>query len=67
VAAIRIGEQLGHQIAPGLGPLDQMVVRVDDRQIGFENLLAVAREPIVARGEMPGGRDRCGGRHGFLL
>ena len=27
----------GKQVAPGLGPVDQMMVRIDDRQLGFDD------------------------------
>jgi hypothetical protein len=44
-----------------------MMVRVNDRQRGFEHVLDMPREPLVARGEMPGRRDGYWGCHVFLL
>ena len=41
-----VGEQLRQQIAAGLGPVDQMMVRVDDRQIGLDDLFTAAVEPV---------------------
>ena len=39
VAAAGVGEQFGQQIAAGIGAIDQVMVRVDDRQVGFEDFL----------------------------
>ena len=46
VSGADIGEQLRQQIAPGLGPVHQVMMRVDDRQIGLDDLLAAAIEPV---------------------
>src|SRR5947207_695464 len=48
VAAAGVGEQLRQQIAPGIGALDQVMVRVDDRQLGFEDLLLPQSQPVAA-------------------
>jgi hypothetical protein len=45
VTAAGVGEQVGQQIAAGLGPVDQMMVRVDGRQLGFDDRLAALVEP----------------------
>ena len=40
MSAADIGEKFGQQIAAGLGPVDQVMMRVDDRQFGLDDLLA---------------------------
>src|SRR5215470_8750574 len=63
VAAIGIRQQFIEEIAPA-GPVPQMVVGVDDRQIGREDRLFAPIEPVLANGKIVG----CGGcrrdRHG---
>ena len=49
VAAVQVRQQFVEQIAPA-GAIPQVVVRVDDRQIGFEDLLAPAVQPLLANG-----------------
>jgi hypothetical protein len=41
-----IGQQLGQEIAAGLGAVDQMMMRVDDREIGVDDLFPPAAKPI---------------------
>jgi hypothetical protein len=48
VAGPDISEQLRQQIAAGLGPVDQVMMRVDDRQIGFDDLLTAAGRANLA-------------------
>ena len=48
VSRSNVGEQLGQQVAAGLGPLDQMMMGVDDRQTGLDDLFASAVEPVLA-------------------
>ena len=60
---LRVGQQLVEQVAPA-GPVPQVVVRIDDRQIGLEDRLLAPIEPFLADGEIVGGRRRGGGRRG---
>jgi len=46
-----VGQQLGQQVAAGLGPVDQMMMRVDDPQIGLNDLFVCGRASL---GEPPG-------------
>ena len=59
--ACGIVEQLRQQIAAGLGPVDQMMMWVDDRQIGLDDLLAAAVKPVRPDRQMRAGRGSCGG------
>ena len=59
VAAVGVGQQLVEQIAPA-GSIPEMVMRIDDRQVGLEDRLVAPVEPILADGNI-GGR---GGRRG---
>ena len=65
VAAADIGQQILEQIAVA-GPVPHVMVRVDDRQIGLDDLLAPAVEPILADRRVAAGRDRGLG-HGAVL
>ena len=56
MAAADIGQQIRQQIASGLGPIDQMMVRVDDRQIGLDDVLTTAVEPCRPDCQMRAGR-----------
>ena len=47
-----ISKQLRQQIAAGLGPVDQVMVRVDNRQIGLDDLFAAAVEPVLSNRQM---------------
>ena len=58
VAAAGIGQQIGQQVAAGILAIDQMMVRIDDRQIGVEDLLLASREPVRAHPQMRAGRRR---------
>ena len=60
VAALRIRQQFIEQITP-VGPVPQMMVRIDDGQIGREDRLLAPIEPVLADGKIVG-RRRCGGR-----
>jgi hypothetical protein len=51
VAAGRVCEQFIEQIAPAR-PIPQMVVRIDDRQVGLEDLFLAARQPVAADGKI---------------
>ncbi len=55
VAAAGVSEQLGQEIAAGLGPVDQVMMRVDDRQIGLDDLFAAAVEPVLANRKVRAG------------
>jgi hypothetical protein len=46
MAAAGVGQEIGQQIAAGLGPLDQMMMRIDDGQIGLDDFLVAAFEPL---------------------
>ena len=46
--AADVGQQFRQQIAPDFGAVDQMMMRVDDRQIGLDNLFAPHSEPFRA-------------------
>jgi hypothetical protein len=52
-----VGEQFGQQVAAGFGSLDQMMMWVDDRQIGLDDLLAAAVEPVRPDRQMRAGRS----------
>jgi hypothetical protein len=65
VAAADIGQQILKQVAVA-GPVPHVMMRVDDRQIGLDDLLAPLVEPILADRRMAAGRDR-GLRHWALL
>ena len=56
-----IGEQLGQQIAAGLGPVDQVVVRVDDRQLVLNDPFGAPVEPFLPEWPMRADR-RCATR-----
>ena len=57
VAGVGVGEEIVEQIAP-VGPIPQMVVRVDDRQLRLEDRLAPALEPVLAAPEGSCGSGR---------
>ncbi len=57
VAAADIGEQVLEQIAVAR-PVPHVMVRVDDRQIGLDDRLAPAVEPVLPDRRMAAGRDR---------
>ena len=59
VTAVGIGQQLVEQIAPA-GAVPEMMVRIDDRQLGLEDRFLAPVEPILTDGNI-GGR---GGRRG---
>ncbi len=65
VAAVGIGEQVVEQIAPARA-IPQMMVRIDDRQIGLEDRLGAARKPVVADVKIVRSFRRAGRlRHGI--
>jgi hypothetical protein len=43
----QIGEQFRQQVAARLGPVHQVVMRIDDRQAGVDDLLTPPVEPIL--------------------
>ena len=47
VAAVGIGEQVVEQVAPVLA-VPQVMMRIDDRQVGLEDRLRAPGEPVVA-------------------
>src|SRR5438105_15745167 len=53
VAAARIRQQFVEQIAPAR-PVPEMMMRIDDRQIGLEDRLLAPVEPIPADGKVTG-------------
>ena len=57
VAAADVFEQVLEQVAVA-GPVPQMMVRIDDRQIGLEDLLAALVEPVRPDRRMTARRDR---------
>jgi hypothetical protein len=66
VAGVDVGQQLIEQVAP-VGPVPQMVVRVDDGQVGLQDRLRAPVEPSLADGQVVRGRAWAGGgrgRHG---
>ncbi len=63
VAAADIGQQVLEQIAVA-GPVPHVMVRIDDRQIRLDDLLAPAVEPFGADRRMTAGRDRGLGHGG---
>ena len=62
VAAVGVGQQVVEHVDP-VGPFPQMVVRIDDRQAGFEDGLGAAGEPVVTD-RYVGAGGRGGGAHG---
>src|SRR5262249_57904959 len=57
-----VGEQFGQQVAAGFGSLDQMMMWVDDRQIGLDDLLAAAVEPVRPDRQMRAWLQRVGAK-----
>jgi hypothetical protein len=65
--ATGVGEKVRQQIAPGLRPVDQVVMRVDDRQFGLDDRLAAPVEPVLPDRQMRADRgSRCRRLHGLL-
>jgi hypothetical protein len=58
VAAAGVGEQFRQQIAACLGPVHQVMVRVDDRQLELDDLLTAPVEPVLPDRQMWAG-DCC--------
>ena len=65
VSARDIGEQVMRHVAP-VRAVPQMVVRVDDRQGGVDDVLVEEIEPVLAHREIGAGR-RWGAAHGIVL
>ncbi|TMJ66070.1 MAG: hypothetical protein E6G83_11470 [Alphaproteobacteria bacterium] len=64
MAGADIGEQFWQQITAGLGPIDQVMVRVDDRQIWFDDLFAAPVKPFLPDRQVQAERRRgCRGLH----
>jgi hypothetical protein len=64
MAAAGVGQQIREQIAAGLGPLDQVVMRIDDRQIWLDDFLVAAFEPLRPDRQMHACRGwRCCAEH----
>jgi hypothetical protein len=63
VPAAGVGQELVEQIAPS-GPIPQMVMRIDNRQLRLEDRLLVAIEPILPHGEVMSDLGCAGGRSG---
>src|ERR1700704_6952653 len=61
VAAVGVGEQLIKQVTP-TGPVPQMVVRIDDRQIGLEDRLLAPIKPNLTDGKIICGGSGVGSR-----
>jgi hypothetical protein len=62
--AADIGEELGQQISAGLGPVDQVMMRVDDRQVGLDDFLAPPVEPALPDWQVHARRgSRCRALH----
>jgi hypothetical protein len=51
VPARQVLREVVEQVAPP-GSIEQVVVRVDDRQVGFEDGLAPAQQPLAVRGRV---------------
>jgi hypothetical protein len=47
VTACDVGEELGEQVTAA-GQIPQVMMRIDDRELGRERLLAAKREPLGA-------------------
>ena len=60
VAAVDVGQQVVEHVYP-VRAIPEMVVRIDDRQVGLQDRLFAAREPVVADGDVGAGRG--GGAH----
>ncbi len=58
VTAAGVGQEIRQQIAAGLRPIDQMMVRIDNRQLGIDDRLLPPCEPIRPHREMQAGRGR---------
>ena len=66
VATVGVGQQIVEHVAPAR-PFPQMMVRIDDRQLGLEDRLGPPREPVVAHRQI-GAAGRLRGRaHGGSL
>jgi len=67
MAAAGVGQQIRQQIAAVLGPIDQVVVRIDNRQAGFDDFLMTAFEPFRPHCQMHAGRGcrGCAGHRDF--
>jgi hypothetical protein len=52
VAAADILQQVRHQVCAALRPVDQVMVRIDDRQGGIERVFPAAVEPFLAYGQV---------------
>ena len=66
VAAVGVGEQIVEQVAPALA-IPQVMMRIDDRQVGLEDRLLAPGEPVVADVEIVRGLGRALRlRHGTL-
>ncbi len=64
VSGAEIGEQFRQQIAAGLRPVDQVMVRIDDREVGLDDLFAAPVEPLLPdRQVQPEHRRSCRGLH----
>jgi hypothetical protein len=64
VPAADIGQQIRQQVAAGFRPLDQVMMRVDDRQSGLDNLLTAAVKPLRPDRQMHTWRGgRCCAEH----
>jgi transposase len=62
IAAVHICKQVIEEIARAEAwSVPQVVMRIDDRQIGFEDLLIPAVEPVLAHGQNHARRARFGG------
>src|SRR6266446_1484110 len=57
VAAADIGEQILEQVAVAR-PVPHVMVRIDNRQIGIEDLFAALVEPVLPDRRVPARRDR---------
>jgi hypothetical protein len=64
VAAAGVGHQLVEQVAP-IRPIPEMMVGIDDGQIGLEDGLVAAGKPIWAHRQIivPGPGGSCSGGH----
>src|ERR1051325_1840083 len=68
VAAAGVGEQLRQETAAGVGAVDQVMVRIDDRQIGVEDLLTTQGQPVRAHRRVRRRRGvGIGGWHRIVL
>ena len=63
----RSAKSSGSKYRPGLGLVDQMMMWIDDRQVGLEDLFMLQGEPFLAERDAADHDSRCRGLDWFPL